>query len=87
MRVSERLQRASMRVLDGDESVAAAQELEAVLLDEYLGDDNTSALLEGLALYAPGSGAPYLEAPELRGLVSQTLEVVASQMEADDPCG
>jgi hypothetical protein len=40
----------------GDESIDAAQALEEVLLDDYLGDERVTDLLEALALYAPRSG-------------------------------
>jgi hypothetical protein len=73
MTVSERLQKAASRVLGGDESVAAAQDLELVLLDEYLGDEQATDLQEGLALYRPGSGLPYFDAPELRRVLTETL--------------
>ncbi|MFV0460784.1 MAG: hypothetical protein ACK5MT_18670 [Actinomycetales bacterium] len=82
MTVSVRLLAAASRVMDGDESSMAAQELEAVLLDEYLDDERTSSLQEGLALYAPGSGPPYVDAPELRGLIAEALEVLTME---DDP--
>ncbi|MFJ4228478.1 hypothetical protein ACIPYV_13035 [Paenarthrobacter nicotinovorans] len=45
MSVSERLQQAADRFLGGDESVCAAQALEEVLVEEYLGDDRTEELL------------------------------------------
>jgi len=44
------------RVPGGDESIDAVQALEEVLLDDYLGDERVTDLLEALALYAPGSG-------------------------------
>lgn len=72
--VSARLAAAASRVMEGDESALAAAELEGVLLDEYLDDERTESLLEGLALYSPGSGLPYVDAPELRRLISETLE-------------
>lgn len=56
MTVSERFHQAATRILAGDESIAAANELEGVLIDEYLGDERTEDLIEGLALYSPGSG-------------------------------
>ena len=87
MTVSERLRSAASTVLAGDESVLAAQNLEAVLLDEYLDDDRTSALLEGLAHYAPGSGSPYVDPPELRRLVQEALVALASSEGEQSPCG
>ncbi len=65
----ERFLRAAERVLNGDESRAAASDLEAAIVDEYLGDDRFSEALEALALYAPGSGMPYYDASDLRAAV------------------
>ncbi|MGF6834151.1 hypothetical protein QF015_002333 [Paenarthrobacter sp. TE4293] len=45
MSVSERLQQAADRLLCGDESMRAAQVLEEVLIEEYLGDGRTEELL------------------------------------------
>lgn len=59
MTVSERFHQAATRILEGDESIAAANEL------------------EGLALYSPGSGREYVDAPELRQLLVRTLEELA----------
>ncbi len=87
MTVSERLRSAASTILAGDESVRAAQNLEAVVLDEYLDDDRMSALLEGLALYAPGSGSPYVDAPELRRLIQEALVALASPRDPQSPCG
>ncbi len=74
MSVSERLQQAAERLLWGDESMRAAQALEGVLIEEYLGDDRTEALLCVLSLYSPGSGVPYAKASDVRTLVLSTLE-------------
>ena len=52
----ERFEVAAERILAGDESVQAAQQLEGVLLDDYRGDERFDDLLEALALYAPGEG-------------------------------
>jgi len=77
MTVSERFHQAATRILEGDESIAAANELEGVVIDEYLDDERTEDLLEGLSLYSPGSGREYLDAPELRQLLVRTLEELA----------
>ncbi|MCP2048968.1 UNVERIFIED_ORG: hypothetical protein J3D58_003040 [Paenarthrobacter nicotinovorans] len=74
MRASERLQQAADRFLCGDESMLAAQALERVLIDEYLGDNWTEELLYVLSLYSPGSGMPYSGAADVRPLVLSTLE-------------
>ncbi|WP_404595484.1 hypothetical protein [Paenarthrobacter histidinolovorans] len=77
MSVSERLQQAADRFLYDDDSVLAAQALEGVLIDEYLGDDRTEELLYLLSLYSPGSGVPYSEASDVRPVVLSTLESLA----------
>lgn len=87
MTVSERLRSAATTILAGDESVAAAQNLEAVLLDEYLDEERAASLLEGLALYAPGSGSPYVDAPELRRLIEETMALLVSRAGGQPPCG
>jgi hypothetical protein len=74
MSVSERLHQAADRFLGGDESVAAAQALEGVLIEEYLGDERMEELLYALSLYSPGSGEPYSGAPEVRRLVLSMLK-------------
>ena len=79
MSVSERLQQAADRFLGGDESVGAAQALEGVLVEEYLGDDRTEELLYVLSLYSPGSGAPYSEASDVGPLVLSTMESLAQK--------
>jgi len=56
-------------VLEGDESRAAASDLEAAIVDEYLGDDRFGEVLDALALDAPGSGMPYYNAPDLRAVI------------------
>ena len=81
MTVSDRLRDAASVVSGGDQSMVAAHELESVLLDEYLGDDRVSALVEALALYSPGSGSPYVDALELRKLIESTLLELAGGYE------
>jgi hypothetical protein len=66
-------------VLAGDDSGQAAQALEGVLLDDYPGDERFDDLLEALALYAPGQGAPYVEAEALRKAVRETLVALAAR--------
>jgi hypothetical protein len=50
----ERLLAAARRVLDGDDSVLAASELEGVVLDDYSGDERFDELMFVLSMYAPG---------------------------------
>jgi hypothetical protein len=49
----ERFLAAAQRVLDGDDSILAANELEGVVLDDYWGDQRFDDLVEVLALYSP----------------------------------
>lgn len=54
----------AQRVLDGDESVEAANELKDVVVDEYREDDRVDELVEVLTRYAesPGTGGAVPEA-------------------------
>lgn len=52
MTVSDRFRGAAIRIMDGDDSMAAARTLEGVVLDEYTGDERMEDLLEGLAILA-----------------------------------
>lgn len=69
----ERFVATAHRVLGGDDSIHAANALEAVVLDDYLDDDRFDELGEVLALYAPGQGRPYSDAEELRSVIRQTI--------------
>jgi hypothetical protein len=69
----ERFLAATQKVLDGDDSIRAANELEGVVLDDYPGDERFDELGEVLALYAPGQGSPYSEADELRTIIRKTI--------------
>jgi hypothetical protein len=85
MTVSQRLRRAAKKILSDDDSIIAAGELEGVLIDEYLGDERTAPLLEGLTLYAPGKGSPYVGSLELRQLIADTLEELEENTEPFSP--
>jgi hypothetical protein len=76
-RVDERFEVAAQRILAGDESVRAAQQLEGVLLDDYPGDERFDDLLEALAFYAPGEGAPYVDAHGLQAAIKGALATLA----------
>jgi hypothetical protein len=69
----ERFLDAAQRVLDGDDSIRAANELEGVVLDDYPGDERFENLVEVLALYAPGQGSPYSEAQQVREVIRTTI--------------
>ena len=73
MSISDHLRTVAAKVLAGDESVIAAQQLEGVIIEEYLHDEQTDELLFALSMYSPGSGQPYVDAPELRKLIAATL--------------
>lgn len=79
MTVSRRLAEAAEPLLLGDESMQAAQQLEAVILDEYLGDPAVESLSEALALYAPGSSNPYVGPDELRKVIQTTLDSLGAE--------
>ena len=70
---NERLAAAAQRVLAGDESMAAASDLERVVLDDYPGDERLEDLHEALALYSPFDGSPYVDAEGLRRAVQDAL--------------
>ncbi|KGM13800.1 hypothetical protein [Cellulomonas bogoriensis] len=73
MNASVRFHEAAMRVLQGDESREAAGLLEAVVLDDYPGDERFDELIYVLSLYSPGMGAPYCDAKDLRDVVRRAL--------------
>jgi hypothetical protein len=73
----ERFEAAAQRVLAGNESVVAANALERILTEEYLGDERLEELHEALALYPPGQGSPYTGADELSRAVRDALATLA----------
>jgi hypothetical protein len=73
----ERFLAAARRVLDGDDSIQAANQLEGVLLDDYPGDERFDQLVEVLSLYAPGQGSPYSKADDVRRIIRQTIADVS----------
>ena len=77
MNLSPRVRDAAERILDGDQSVAAAQRLEGAILDEYLGDENFEELVYALSMYAPSSGEPYYNRAELVIEIDQMLRGVS----------
>ncbi|MDZ5620061.1 hypothetical protein [Nocardioides bizhenqiangii] len=66
----ERFLEPAQRVLDGDDSIEAANELAAVLRDDFPGDERTEDLLEVLARVAAGEDA---EAAEVRTVIRETI--------------
>ena len=73
----KRFEAAAQRVLAGDDSVIAANELERIVLDDYAGDERLEELHEALALYAPGQGSPYTGPDELRRAIRDALAALA----------
>lgn len=69
----ERFLVAAQRLLDGDDSIRAANELEGVVLHDYPGDERFDDLVEILALYAPGQRSPYSEAQQVREVIRRTI--------------
>lgn len=69
----ERFLAAAQRVLNGDDSIRAANDLEGVVLDDYPGDERFEELVEVLAVYAPGEGSPYSEAHHVREVIRTTI--------------
>ncbi|WP_323101779.1 hypothetical protein [Intrasporangium sp. YIM S08009] len=69
----ERFAAAAQRLLAGDDSVAAAHQLERIVLEDYPGDERLDDLHEALALYAPGQGSPYVDAESLREVIRRAL--------------
>lgn len=56
--------------------MAAAHDLERVLNEEYPADERLEDLLQALALYAPGQGSPYVDAPALPAPMHEALAAV-----------
>lgn len=62
---------AAARILGGDDSAAAAAELERAIHSYLPYEDALDDLLEALALYAPTRGAPYLNYEQLCAAIRQ----------------
>ena len=73
MNHNPRLEEAARRVLEGDESIAAARSLEEVVVNDYPGDERLDELVYLLSLYSPGVGQPYCDAQDLRTAVRRAL--------------
>jgi hypothetical protein len=72
----ERFHEAAQRVLDGDESIQAASDLEGVVLGDYPGDVRFEDLAYVLSLYSPGHESPYTGVEEVRAAILRTLAIV-----------
>ena len=62
------------QILEGDASKQAAGDLERILVDSFVDTTLYEELSEILALYDPGVGSPYVDAPELRERLGCVLE-------------
>lgn len=60
-------------IIDGDESVMAAQRLEKLVIDELPEGAEEDYLLESLALHAPAAGSHYVQPEKLRQVVGAAL--------------
>ena len=60
-------------ILGGDESVTAAQRLEALVASRFPEGVDKDVLIESLALYAPRAGRPYVQPEELRRIVGAAV--------------
>ena len=68
----ERRSEAARQILDGDDSVRAANALEALLHDTDEGE-RFDDLVEALALYSPLDGPPHTNAEQLRAAIREAL--------------
>ena len=69
----DRFLAAAQRVLDGDDSAQAANELKGVVLDTYPGDERVDDLVEVLDRYTPEEGGPDTVAEEVRTVIRETI--------------
>lgn len=64
---------AAQRVLDGDDSTEAANELARAIRDDHPGDERFDELLDMLARSAPDAGSADVVPEEVRTVVRETL--------------
>ena len=69
----ERFLAAAQRVLDGDDSTEAANELKDVVLEEFPGDEQYDELVEVLARYASDQDDPGTVTEEVRTVIRETI--------------
>ena len=70
---NERFLAAAQRVLDGDDSMKAANELKDVVLDEFPGDDQYDELVDVLTRYASDQDDPGTVTEEVRTVIRETI--------------
>lgn len=73
----ERFLAAAQGVLEGDDSIHAANELESVVLDDYAGDERFEALVYVLSMYSRGNRHPYAGFAEIRRVIQDTMTSIA----------
>jgi hypothetical protein len=69
----ERFLVTTRRILDGDDSIQAAQASAGVVIDEYQDDERLEELAEVLALYAGGQPRPSSSAQEVRTVIQEAI--------------
>ena len=72
----ERFLAAAQRVLDGDDSIEAANELKEVVLGEHPGDEHYDELIEVLARYESDQDDPGTVTEEVRTVIRETIAKV-----------
>lgn len=70
---NERFLAAAQRVLDGDDSIEAANELKDVTLDEFPGDQRYDELVDVLTRYASDQHDPGTVTEEVRTVIRETI--------------
>jgi hypothetical protein len=64
---------AAQRILDGDDSAAAANDLKAVVLDDYPDDEQYDDLVDVLTRYAADQHDPGTVTEEVRTVIRETI--------------
>ena len=70
---NERFLAAAQRVLDGDDSIEAANELKDVVLQEFPDDEEYDELVDVLARYASDQDDPGTATEEVRTVIRETI--------------
>ena len=70
---NERFLEAAQRVLDGDDSMEAANELKDVTLDEFPDDQQYDELVDVLTRYASDQDDPGTVTEEVRTVIRETI--------------
>ena len=73
MTVASEVTAAARRILDGDDSTFAAAALEEAIHARHPLEEEFDDLLEALALYAPGTGSPYIGYNQLCDAITESV--------------